>query len=348
MSKLIFGFLTLLMIVPASFAFEAPARSLSGPNSFLGQGLGLSCFAFDLPADSLPCNPAFIAKERERKIRANLNLGNNVTYLKEAMDLSEGRANSDTIQTLFQRRENDELQAKVELGYLQETFGWSVSPFQANYNTSFQNQALPEISLYAAVEETAKIQFGSYMADDWSYGIQLRYIHRRFVASRFFLTDALVPDGNKLFEPKEQHLLFIEPAVLYAPQGNFWNPEFSILAANVGFTHQKYAEVPLVPRYHFTSSITPELTYGRLGLGLDIHYDKYIQRGLEPFTLGSFYEFGILRIFGSLARQEHAAGFGIFNAWWNTGIVHRNERLEDAAGNLYDSKKIYLFLGVEL
>ena len=329
-------------------AYEAPHHLISGSPSFMGQGLGLSCHAFDLPSDVLPCNPAFIAKERERRFAANTFLGNNVSYIQEAMDLSEGRANSETIQTLFRRKENDEIQAKVELGYLQETFGWSVTPLQANYNTTFQNQALPEISLYAALEESAKIQFGSYLGRDWSYGVQLRYVHRRFVASRFFLTDALAAGGNKIFEPREQHLLFIEPGVLYAPQDTPWNPQFSVHALNTGWTQQKYEEVPVNPQYHLTGSVTPELTYGKFGLGLDVHWDKSVKRGLDPLTLGSFYEFGILRLFGSLARLEQNIGFGVFNTWWNTGIVQKTQSIEDVNSDVIHTRKLYLFLGVEI
>lgn len=329
-------------------AMSAPSSMISGSSSFLGQGLGRSCYAFDLPADTLPCNPAFIAKERERRFNASIYLGNNISYFKEASDLASGRSDQESIRSLFEQRRNDDLHAKVELGFWGETIGWSMTPLQVHYVTDFQNQALPEIDVYASLEESARVQLGSYFSDDWSAGIQFRYVRRRFVANRFFLTEALVPDGKKVFAHREQNMLYIEPGILYAPEGNDWRPESSIALMNFGFADRTYTEIPLNPQVHFTTSVSPDLVYGRLGLGIDMAWDKDMAKALDPFTLGSYYEFGILRIFGSLARQSQSIGFGVFNAWWNTGIVHSIRSIEDAFGESESRKKTYLFLGVEL
>lgn len=341
--------LTLLIVQSALAAYRAPQHMLSGHYGFLAMGLRNACYTMDLPADTLPCNPAFIAKEKQRRFNANLHFGNNVSYLQEASDLSRGHATQETIQTLFSRHENNELQTQVEIGHSQETFGWAIAPAQVNYSTSFHNQALPKISLFASLEESAKIQFGSYLDDDWSFGIQMRYVHRRFVASQFYLTDILVPQGQSLLEPREQHLFFIEPGFMYAPKESALNPEFTLTIANSGFVNKNYDEVSVTPEYHLTSSITPDLDYGgRFSLGVDARIHKYLRSGAQPLTLGGFYEYGILRLFGNLARDENGVGFGIYNTWWNIGIAHRNETLETPIGDTYEQNKTYLFLGMEL
>ncbi|MBL7556526.1 MAG: hypothetical protein JNM24_11960 [Bdellovibrionaceae bacterium] len=332
----------------ASHSYEAPYRFLSGAPGLMGTGLRQSCYALDVPTDILPCNPAFIAKEKERRFNANLSLGNNVSYLKEATELSQGRADQKSIQTLFQDHENNELQTQIELGLVQETFGWAITPVLVNYSTSFHNQALPKISLYASLEESARLQFGSYLSDDWSYGVQLRYVHRRFVASQFYLTDALVPDGRYLFEPKQQYLFFIEPGVMYAPKDSPLNPEFTIALANSGFVNERFSEIPVEPEFHFTSSINPEFEYGRFSLGVDVNFNKKLREGPGPLTLGGFYEFGILRLFGSLARDENGVGFGIFNTWWNMGVAHRNETYLNPLDESITISKTHLFLGIEI
>lgn len=332
----------------ASHSFEAPYRFLSGAAGLMGTGLRHSCYALDVAADVLPCNPAFIAKEKERRFNTNLSLGNNVSYLKEATDLSQGRADQKSIQSLFQEHENNELQTQIELGHVQETFGWAVTPARVNYSTSFHNQALPKISLYASLEESAQLQFGSYLSDDWSYGVQLRYVHRRFVASQFYLTDALVPDGQYLFEPKQHYLFFIEPGVMFAPKESPLNPEFTIALANSGFVNERFAQIPVEPEFHFTSSINPELDYGRFSLGIDVNFNKKLREGPGPLTLGGFYEFGILRLFGSLSRDENGVGFGIFNTWWNMGVAHHNETYLNPLDESITLSKTYLFLGIEI
>jgi len=331
-----------------AFGFQAPNHFLSGNAGLMGMGLRQSCYALDVAADVLPCNPAFIAKERKSRINANLSFGNNVSYLKEAMDLSQGRANEESIQKLFSQHEDNELQTQIELGYVQETFGWSVTPALVNYSTSFYNQALPKISLYAALEEVAKLQFGSYLSDDWSYGVQLRYVHRRFVASQFYLTDALVPDGRYLFEPRQQYLFFIEPGVMFAPKDSALAPEFTFMIGNSGFVNERFSELPVEPEYHFTSSINPELEYGRFSLGVDVNFNRKLREGPGPLTLGGFYEFGIARVFGSLARDENGIGLGIFNTWWNVGVTHRNESFQNPLDETITISKTLLFLGVEI
>lgn len=336
------------IVVLKAHAYEVPRHFMSGASGFMSMGFRQSCFSLDIPSDTLPCNPAFIAKEKERRFNANVYLGNNVSYLKEATDLSQGHANEDSIQTIFKRHEDNQLQTQIELGHVQETFGWAVTPMQVNYSTTFRNQALPEISLYASLEESARIQFGSYLSDDWSFGVQLRYLQRRFVASRFFLLEALLPSGKYLFEPRRQSLFFVEPALLYAPKGNSANPEFTLMIANAGWVNQNYAELPVTPEYHFTSSVNPELSYGRFSLGLDLNLNKNMRTGQFPVTLGSFYEYGILRLFGSIGRDENAVGMGVFNAWWNMGVAHRNDSYEDAVGSMYTLNRTYLFIGIEI
>ncbi|MBL7546125.1 MAG: hypothetical protein JNL11_20060 [Bdellovibrionaceae bacterium] len=346
LSKTLVIFLAIFGV--AAQAYEARPHFLSSMSGFMAMGLRQSCYAIDISSNTLPCNPAFIAKEKSRRFTASMYLGNNVSYLKEATDLSRGQANEDTIKKLFQRHEDDELQTQIELGHIQEKFGWSVTPIQVNYSTTFRNQVLPQISLYASLEEAAKVQFGSYLGEDWSFGIQLRYTQRRFVTSQFYLTDALVPGGSDLFEPRKQSAFFVEPAVLYTPDDNYLNPEFTVFVANAGYIDKAYSELRINPEYHFTVSINPEMVYGRYSLGLDMNFNKDIQHNSGPLTLGGFYEYGILRLFGSVARDENGIGFGVFNTWWNLGIVNKNEVVDNSFGNWISLQKTYLFLGIEI
>ncbi len=330
-----------------AWALPAPAQMTLSSSSFLGQGLGRACFAFDLPADVLSCNAAFIAKEKNRRFQAQLGFGNNVSYFDEASNLAKGKADQESIHSLFSRHHNNDLYAKAELGYVQETFAWSLTPLQVHYLSSFRNQALPEVDVYASVEESVRFQFGSYLSEDWSWGAQVRYVHRRFVAQRFFLTELLVTDGDQILKPQEQHIVYLEPALLYAPQGNDWNPETTLSLQNFGYSQKKFREIPSHPELHLTASVTPELIYGRWGVGLDLFWSEEVKKALDPLSLGTFYEFGILRLIAGLSRSQQSLGFSVFDTWWNAGIM-QSWRQEDPDSPSLDEKKTYLFVGIEI
>lgn len=334
--------------ISQSWALPAPPLSTMNTASFLGQSLGRSCFAFDLPADVLPCNPAFIAKEREGRFAANLSFGNNISYFEEASNLAKGKSDQESIRSLFSKRGQDDLFAKVELGYLTETFGWSITPLQVQYFSVFENPALPEIDLYAASEEGAKFQFGSYFSDNWSWGVQLRYIQRKFISQRFFLTDALVSGGTEdLFKTKEQRIFTFEPGLLYAPIENDWNPETTLSVQNLGFVSRRDDGSPLKPELHLTSSITPELIYGRWGLGIDLFWSENVKAALDPVSVGTFYEFGLLRFLAGLSKWDSSVGFQVFDAWWNVGLTHAWRHADETQVRRED-RRTYLFLGVEI
>src|SRR4051812_39969238 len=120
-------------------ALSAPASLKNGRSGLAQQTLGSTCFTFDIAADTLPCNPAYMAKERDRSFKAHLFLGNNVTYLREASDVINGKANAKTIETLFNEKKSSEFEASLEAAYVSETFGIAYEPYRISYYSLFQN-----------------------------------------------------------------------------------------------------------------------------------------------------------------------------------------------------------------
>ncbi len=331
------------------YGLPAPPLSTLSTSSFLGQSLGRSCFAFDLPADVLPCNSAFIAKNRKGRFASNLSFGNNISYFEEASDLSKGKSDQDSIRTLFSKRGQDDLFAKFELGYLSETFGVSLTPLQVQYFSVFENPALPEIDLYVASEQGLRLQIGSYFFGEWSWGVQLRYVQRKFVSQKFFLTDALVSGGaDELFRPKEQNLFILEPALLFAPLENDWNPETTFSVQNLGFASKTYESAPLKPEIHFTSSLTREFLSGRWGLGVDLFWSETVKSALDPLSLGTFYEFSLVRLLGSLSKWDQSLGVQFFVGGWNIGFTHAWRIGDNDNYFRRESRRTYLFFGVEI
>lgn len=345
--KLLIGALILLAQASA-LAVEVPRYMSYGSSSFASHGLGYTCFAFDVGADVLPCNPAFMAKERKRVFKSNVFFGNNVSYAQEVVDLVKGNADQGTVKKLFEERESSELEANVEAGFLAETFAISYSPARINYYTLFRNQALPEVTVFASQEEATKLQLASYIEKNMYLGLQMRYVHRKFIASNFFLTDALAENGKDLFRSQEQNILYFEPSFLYSRNDIAYLPEVSLSLVNLGLYDEKFEEYPSSPQVHLSGSIQPVVAYGNLGLGGDIFWDQSVKSALEPLTLGAFYRFGVLKLFGSLAEHNNGVGFQVIYENFNLGLTYSYRQIKDALGEQFSYRRVYMQLGIEI
>ena len=345
---LILTLLSMLLFSSAAFAVEAPASMATGRSSFLTQGLGATCHAFDLASDTLPCNPAFIAFNREARFKASLFFGNNVSYSKEASDLLNDRANQDTIQKLFSKQDRSEFQTYLEAGYWGQTWGVAVSPVRLNYFTSFRNPSLPEMTVFASQEESIRAQFGTYLGHDLFVGLQLRALHRKYVSKQFFLIDAFTEAGARMFEPEDQNVLFLEPGLVYAPENAPWNPQVYFTMMNFGLPDKRTPVFPARPEYHLGTSVHKELWAGTWGVALDLAWSKETEKLTEPLSVGSYYEFGILRLFAHFSEKSDGAGFQVASGALHLGLVSSSNVMEDGWNHEKRDRRLYLTLGAEL
>jgi hypothetical protein len=329
-------------------AFEAPRSMATGGSSFLMQSLGLMCFGFDLSADTLPCNPSFIAMKRDGRLKASIFLGNNVSYTQEASDLLNERASEETIRKLFSEQDRSEFETNLEAGYWGQTWGAAISPLRVNYMTTFRNPALPEITLFASQEESARLQFGTYLGKDLFTGVQLRAVHRKFISKQFFLTDALANEGDRFFETDNQNVLYIEPGLLYAPENHDWNPLLFLNLVNFGLVDKTQDAFPMRPQYHIGSSVALDVGLGRWGFGIDVAWDNNVTSALEPVTLASFYEFGILRLMGHISERSNSLGFQVSSGFFNLGLASQAKTVDDGWDNKITDRRLYLLLGAEI
>lgn len=337
-----------LIFTAAAHAFEAPRSMATGTSGLLTRALGRMCHGFDLASDTLPCNPAFIAFKREGTLRANLFFGNNVSYTKEASDLLNERADEDTIRTLFGKQDRSEFETNLEAGYWGETWGVSVSPLRVNYGTTFRNPSLPEISLFASQEESLRGQIGTYLGNDLFIGLQLRALHRKFIAKQFFLTDALANEGTGFFEPENQNVLYVEPGLLYAPEDSDWNPKAYMSLMNAGIASRASPAFPSRPQFHLGTSVAADIGLGTWGLGVDIAWDNGMETDLEPVTVGSYYEFGILRLLAHVNERSNGVGFQVSSGFFNLGLASQSTTFNDGWGEKVTDRRLYLLLGAEI
>ena len=340
-----------LFIVVLSWSVIAGATGL--PGSSVGnesgvsiEALGQSCYAISDAQDVLPCSSGYIAQERRAGFSAQVFLGNNVGYLSNVTELLNGTANSQAVHDLFSHHETAELTSALNAGYLANQYGIEITPLRITYVTLFQNRSLPQVQLFAALEESARAQYGTYLGEDIYWGAQLRYLHRRFIANDFFLTDILTEAGAEILTPHEQNSIFLEPSLLYAPQ-NDWHPSVSFSVMNTGLTDRGISGLALLPQYHFDVGVAPRCSWGDLGLGLDFLLDSNSENSLSAVTLGASYRFGILKLMGSVARNATGFGFIVADDIWSVGISYANQILVDTIGDKFNERKIYLMVGVQ-
>lgn len=346
--KMLVGIGAILLSAFAAHAVEVPRYMSYGSSSFATHALGFTCFSFDVGADVLPCNPAYIAKERKKQFKATGFFGNNVSYGQQVVDLLKGQADQGTVQKLFGQKESSELEANAEAGFLMETFAISYSPARINYYTLFRNQSLPQMTVFASKEESAKMQLASYIENNFYLGLQMRYVHRQFIANEFFLTDALAENGKDMFQSQEQNFLYFEPSILFSPEDVSYKPEISMSLVNMGFYDKKYEEYPSSPQFHLSGTVQPEVPVGHFGVGADLFWDQSVKGALEPITLGAFYRFGVLKLLGNLAENSNGFGFQVIYENFNLGLTYSYRQIKDEIGDTYSYRRVYMQLGLEI
>lgn len=347
-AALISALAALLASGPAAGAVTPPRSMLSPNPGFLSHGLGSACYAFDLAADTLPCLPAHLAKDRERRFRANFHFGNHVTYADEARRLLDGDADQGTIRSLFEKREASELEAGVEAGYSTGTFGVAVTPLRLNYYTLFRSSALPEVTVFARQEQSARVQFASAMGRDLFWGLQARYLQRKFIADRFFLTDVLAEDGEKIFDPRGSRSIFLEPGILYSREDGRWNPELSASLSGLRAWKSGDDGIQDLPQARLSGSVQPDIGWGRWGFGFDYAWDTEVREWSDPFTLGTYYRFGILTLFASIAEDAAGAGFSVLSGPFNIGLTSSQKTIDAGDDERETYRRIHLLLGIEI
>jgi hypothetical protein len=329
-------------------AQTAPSSFASGRNGLAIQGLGNTCFSFDIGADTLPCNPAFMAMHNDQQFKVDLFGGNNFSHLSDAVALVQGTGQQSNVQTLFSAQSNSEFDAGVEAAYLNHNFGFAYEPFRVDYYSVFRNPALPQVTLFASVESQIRMQLASMSANDFYIGVQLRYLDRQYIASQFFLTDLLAENGQNILNPQEQQYYFVEPGLVYAPKSDYWNPQVSFNLINWGLHVDPNSMTDPVPEAHLGFAISPQVGWGRWGWAVDTNWNQNIVNPIDAFTLGSYYKMGILKAFGNISTTTSGVGFTVLYDHLNLGLSYTSAQVVLDPYDTILSQRVYFMIGGEM
>lgn len=342
------AFLLSLAFTVGAHALEAPRYMLDHSSSFVGRSLGYGCYAFEIQSDHLFCNPAQIAKDRDRTFSADFFLGQNFKKITAITDLVTGKANRETVQSLFGERRSSEIESNLDLGYIGPTWGIALTPLQVKYYSLYRNSALPEITLFAAKSKIASAQVGTYIENDFFLGLQGDFEQMDYVSTRFFLTDAVAEDANSYLSPQSQSNIYLTPSILWAPEGHEHKPEVGLTLSHFRITNRENKDLPSIPQYHLAGSFQVPLEIGALGFGGDFVWDENFDRVQDAVTLASFYEFGVLRLMGHYSEYSKGLGFLVTHKKLSAGVNYTDRVYFEDPDNGEHARNVYIVLRLQI
>lgn len=310
--------------------------------------LGGVCYTMDAGEEALPCNPAFIARETDSDFRAKFMIGNNVSYLQDVSDLLSGRGDEQTVDRLFSQSRPSEMEAQVEGGYRQPLFGISFSPYRLLYFSVFRNRALPVVTLLAAREQTLRLQFGSYLENDWSWGLQVRGVRREFIGQTFSMADAIVEGGDEVFRRSTQNAFYLEPGLLKEWPGLSWAPQLTFALMELGTVDPKSDVFPASPAFQLGAAVHPPISLGKWEIGVNANVHSEAEEVADVFRLGSSYEVGMTRFAGSAGRSDHALGFQVKFIGFYGGVTYTSRWIENWFGVNEWVRTVFIEFGLSL
>ncbi|MGZ3771676.1 MAG: hypothetical protein ACXVCP_14245 [Bdellovibrio sp.] len=335
-----FGYSVVLIFFSETVHARAVPLNLRDGNArFFSRALGSACYTMDGLGRGLPCNPAAIAKQNNKRLDADLFLGSNAEYIKDAEEILNGNDNESKVSQFFSRRDSIESELSVGASFRASTWGISFEPYRLIAVTRFENPALPMVDLVLAQEQNTKGQIASYCKDNFYLGLQARYSHVRFINQYFALSEAFVSSKKDLLNPQTQELFFLEPGLLYAREDLDWKPQISAVLAQWGFTDTKTEAYPIQPKGLLGASVKPLIPLGQLELGLQLQVDSQTENFSDAYRVAMTYQFEFWQTVLSLSEKNHSFGFFSDYKYFSSGLSFWSQ---------HDNSSVFLSIGFTL
>lgn len=336
--------LRLLVLFAAMSALTAQGATYSpvlrdGGSRFLVRSLGSVCYSMDSFRRGLPCNPAFVAKDKAPRFDVDLTLGSNMEYLREAEELLNGKSDEQGVAKIFSRREMVDGEISIEASFQRPTWGVSIEPYRLVYVYQFENAALPMVELIASEEQSLKAQLASFTSGNFYAGLQLRYTHIKYIGNSFSIAEAMAGDNEKLFEIHNQDILYVEPGILYAWEDAVWEPQISAMLSQWGVSSKKSEQYPIRPQGLLGASLKPTVPLGLLEVGMQVQIHNETKNFQDAVRAAITYQLGLLQAVVSGSQYDQSAGFLATYKSFSTGLSYWSER---------QNKSVFVQFGVSL
>lgn len=322
----LFAFFYLVFQSPMVFAIENLPSYLTMDPDFQRRALGPLCYSMDRLEEHLPCNPAFLARERDVKFDATLALGENVSALRNLHAIFDSRVEESMIRDIFAGHNELVLEGDIKGSVKYKLWGVSLTPYRAYAYSVIRNHAYPIIDVQAVQEKSASLQLASYMDSDFHLGAQLRFADRQIISGQAALFDLLAEDGQGLLRDYQQSAFYFEPGVLWKREDS--NFSASAMVTDLGYLSRRIEGYTSDPKLQLGGVWSPEMhnhnSYLQLGLGMTFgEKPDRLENFLRP---GVSYGLGISEFAFSFSRISQSGGILLRLSHFKLGLTYnRNE-----------------------
>ncbi len=325
---------------------ELPAKFDSLQYSLGARGVGQACLTMSNLGDSVPCQPALLAKRTKGNFMAQAAFGNSYEAIENANHLLNKDVDATFMKSMFEQNRIMEMQANGELVFLAPHFSAQFIPYQISYTSVIRNKSYPVVALHALQSRIWAVQTGWALNEEIAVGAEASFNERKFIHTEFDAFEAAAEDGERFLKPRTQNSALFEPGIIYSPN-LAWRPKLSAKIEGIGHYNHHYDELQDEPGINVGIGATPPLRWGRLELGIDYRKNPNSNYFLESLHAGVSYQFGHMTAVSGLSSTSATAGimFGLDSI--RAGIIYSSTRIPFADDVEY-AQSIYSQFGLQI
>ncbi|MEY4616030.1 MAG: hypothetical protein RJB66_990 [Pseudomonadota bacterium] len=283
------------------------------------------CYAYEDSTPGLPCNPAFLGLDRQNTGWVYGYGNNNLQFFQDVADIVRGPIRAQELLAIVDHNSHDNFQLELSMGYVSSTWGVNVIPDKLVLFTNFRNPALPRITVLAAREREIQFQLGSFLSKEWSWGLQLRGVQRRFTYSDAYFSDYMTGDADFLNSIRSQNAYYIEPSLLYVPESSDWNPLASVMITNLGKPDFYMDPYDYNPAAQFAFSIAPQTDYGTFKMGVTSQWVQQAEINRIFSAAGLTYSYSWFDLFTTVSEFEKQLGVSFNFEYLTTSVSYAQQ-----------------------
>lgn len=280
------------------------------------------CYSYYDSTPGLPCNSAFLGIDQKPKFWFYAYGNNNLSYFQDVADIINGPIDPERLLEMIDHNSNEHFMAGSSLGYLTDNWGFNVIPAKLILYTKIRNPALPRITLLASKESEAQFQLASFFNSEWSWGLQIRALQRRFSYSDAYFSDHLVDGSDDLYKIKNQKVLFLEPSILYTPEDMEWSPSFTVMVDQLGTSDESIDPYQIHPNLRIGVSASNNLEWGHLEVGASTQWLNLDQKSKLYSSIGGTYTLNPFQIYSTFSEIEQQYGIAFTRSNLTTAISY--------------------------
>lgn len=293
------------------------SRSVMGQSSsLLIKGMGGACLAMENLVDSMPCNPAFVSKEKNPRLLGNLMISNGYDNLDKVRILLNQKPGLDSARSLLQGKQPLDIEFQSGVTFFSNKLNGMYQIGHSQLYSNMVGDVNPNIQLMTYSGENLVLQWGNEFQPNIFFGLTGRYSNIKFINKSFQLFDVATEEGKNLLDPVTRSFVSFDTGFGYKTS----NFTFSYLIR--GFSEPQIEALGLGEPDHQVGLVyTPmnDIDAGKIDLLLDFK-KKLVNAGIK-------YEYGVMSLVGGLNDYGSSAGMFFFIKKMFSGIVFSNTHL---------------------